>query len=36
MSKTIKIRDIATGVVKDWALEEVLTEINRDHSDQWG
>jgi hypothetical protein len=31
----IKVRDVETGKVTTWTLNEVLEEINRDRSEDW-
>jgi len=33
--KTYKVKHIESGNIFDWTLEQVLDEINRDHSDGW-
>lgn len=33
--KTFKVKDLHTGEVFDWSLQDILAEINRDHSDKW-
>ena len=30
-----KVKDLYDGKVHEWTLQEVLEEINRDHSDDW-
>lgn len=31
----IKVKDLSTNKTLEWTLEQVLFEINRDHSDRW-
>jgi len=31
----IIIKDLTTGYLKEWSVEAVLEEINRDHSEAW-
>lgn len=33
--KTFNVKDLLTGEIKQWTLERILEEINRDHSDKW-
>ena len=31
----IQFKELESGEILDWDLEDVLAEINRDHSDEW-
>lgn len=33
--KCIKVKDLFTGTIHKWTLEQVLYEINRDRSEEW-
>ena len=33
--KKYRVKDLTTGEIFEWTLEEVLKEINRDHSAEW-
>lgn len=33
--KTIKIKCLTSGEVEKWTIDQVLEEINRDHSDEY-
>ena len=35
MSKTYRLLNSEDGQVVDWTIEQVLEEINRDHSSEW-
>jgi len=35
MNVKIKVKDLDTQSVEEWPLEQVLAEINRDHSSEW-
>jgi len=35
MNKTYKVKDLDTGIIHAWTFDQVLAEINRDHSDEW-
>jgi len=30
-----KVKDLNTNKVSDWTLADILSEINRDHSEEW-
>jgi len=34
-NKSYKIKDIVTGEIKTWTIEQILNEINRDNSSEW-
>lgn len=34
-TETFKVRDLHTNEIQDWAMKDVLEEINRDRSDTW-
>lgn len=34
-NKSYKIKDVVTGEIKTWTIDQILHEINRDHSSEW-
>tara|TARA_R110000824_G_scaffold3570_1_gene17015 strand:+ start:264 stop:449 length:186 start_codon:yes stop_codon:yes gene_type:complete len=34
-TKQYKVKDLNTNKVSDWTLADILSEINRDHSEEW-
>lgn len=34
-TKQYKVKDLNTNKVSDWTLSDILSEINRDHSEEW-